>query len=131
MHKSKSSLESARILLKAGKIEESVSLSYYAMYNCLLALLFKCGIKSENHSASISLLKELFHNDDAFQIISFGKKERVDKQYYIDFKESREDAIDMADKAEEFRVVLRLIMDNLQDNQLSKLRKELEESLHV
>ena len=58
--KSESNLMSAKILSENNKLEESVGLAYYSMYNQLLALLSKIGIKSENHSASIILLKELF-----------------------------------------------------------------------
>ncbi|MCX6814716.1 MAG: HEPN domain-containing protein, partial [Candidatus Aenigmarchaeota archaeon] len=42
--KSESYLESARILLERGKLEESVSMAYYSMYHVLTALLFRTGI---------------------------------------------------------------------------------------
>ena len=57
------------------------------MYNMLTALLYFAGIRCENHSASIIILKELFGIDNSK--ISFAKTERVDKQYYIDFKISK------------------------------------------
>ena len=60
MIKSESNLISAKILLGNERLEESVSLTYYSMYHLLNALLFKVGIKSENHTASIILLKLLF-----------------------------------------------------------------------
>ncbi|MBS3088829.1 HEPN domain-containing protein [Candidatus Pacearchaeota archaeon] len=52
--KSESNLTSAKILLNNNRLEESVSLAYYSMYHLLIALLFKIGIKSENHSGSIN-----------------------------------------------------------------------------
>ena len=58
-------------------------MSYYARYNLLLALLFKAGIKCENHSGSILLLKLLFEKSELYKIISDAKKERIDKQYYV------------------------------------------------
>ena len=79
LRKSESHLESAKILLNSGKLEESVSMAYYGMYHSLISLLFKCGIKSENHSTSIFILKELFHQDNLAKEISFGKKERIDR----------------------------------------------------
>jgi len=100
--KSDSHIESAKILLRSGKLEESVSMSYYAMYHCLLALLFRYGIKSENHAVSIILLKELFKENNLAELISFGKSERFDKQYYTDFEITKMDAEDMVRKAEEF-----------------------------
>ena len=57
LKKSESNLVSAKILLKSNMLEESVSLAYYSMYHILIALLFYVGIKSENHTASIVLLK--------------------------------------------------------------------------
>lgn len=49
MTKSESNLISSKILLANERLEESVSLAYYSMYHLLIALLFKVGIKSENH----------------------------------------------------------------------------------
>ena len=79
--KSRNSLKSAQILLQNRQIEDAVPLAYYSMYYVLTALLFKVGIKCENHSASIIILKELFRIDDS--AISFAKTERVDKQYML------------------------------------------------
>ena len=56
LEKSKNCLTSAKLLLKSYLYENSVNMSYYAMYNSLIAFLFKIGIKSENHSGSILLL---------------------------------------------------------------------------
>ena len=98
--KSESSLASAKILLNNSKFEESVSLAYYSMYHLLTALLFKVGIKSENHSASIILLKELFSLDN--KLISDAKKERIDKQYYVGFTLIKKDAEEIILNAEAF-----------------------------
>ncbi len=62
--KSESNLVSSKILLENQKLEEAVGLAYYSMYHLLTALLYKAGIKSENHSASIILLKEIFDQDN-------------------------------------------------------------------
>ena len=91
LQKSDSHFESAKILLTSDKLEESVSMAYYGMYHSLLALLFKCGIKCENHAASILLLKEVFNENNLVKEISFAKKERIDKQYYTDFKLTKQD----------------------------------------
>ncbi|MBI5332407.1 MAG: HEPN domain-containing protein [Candidatus Aenigmarchaeota archaeon] len=49
--KSESNLISAKILLKNGRLEEAVSLTYYSMYHMLTALMYRTGIKCEKHSA--------------------------------------------------------------------------------
>ena len=79
VQKSEKSLSSAKALLELGNFEDSVALAYYAMYHCLLALLFRVGIKCENHTAAIVLLKSVFGIDN--QEIFKAKADRVDKQY--------------------------------------------------
>ena len=81
--KSESNLMSAKLLFDNDKLEEAVTLCYYSMYHSLIALLFRVGIKCENHAGAIILLNKLFgiENSD----IAFAKKERIDKQYYTDF----------------------------------------------
>ena len=98
--KSESNLASAKILLDNQRLEESVSLAYYSMYNMLTAVLFQVGIKCENHTASIILLNALFGIDN--KSISFAKDERIDKQYYVDFGVTREDTVELIETAEEF-----------------------------
>ncbi len=100
MQKSESYLASAKLLLKNNRLEEAVSITYYCMYYMLLALLFRVGIKSENHMASILLLEKVFGIDN--QKIMFAKEERIDKQYYIDFQVTKKDVEDLVQIAESF-----------------------------
>ncbi|MBI3190606.1 HEPN domain-containing protein [archaeon] len=78
IEKADNCLKSAKLLLEYSLYENSVSMSYYAMYNSLTALLFKVGIKCENHAGSIILFKKLFGRMDLFKVISFAKEERID-----------------------------------------------------
>lgn len=100
------------------------------MYNSLTSLLFKTGIKCENHAGSIVLLKKLFGRVDLFKIISFAKEERIDKQYYVtsekNFVLTKESAEDMVAKAENFLVKMKLVIAELKNEQTEKLRKEFE-----
>ena len=68
--KAENCLKSAKILFQSQLYENSTSEAYYCMYNSLLSLLFKIGIKSENHSASIILFDKLFENKDLVKINS-------------------------------------------------------------
>ena len=65
LQRSNESLSSSKALLKIGNLKDSVALTYYSMYHCILAALFRIGIKCENHAASIILLKEVFEIDNA------------------------------------------------------------------
>lgn len=77
-------------------------MAYYAMYHCLLALMFSCGIKCENHTGNILLLLDVFKRPDLHKVISNAKEERIDKQYYVDFEATKEDAEKLITDAQEF-----------------------------
>lgn len=123
-------LKSAKILLRNNLYENSVSMSYYTMYNSLTALLFKTGIKCENHAGSIILLKRLFGKVELFKIISFAKEERVDKQYYVTSEENfvltKGSAKDMVEKAEDFLVKMKLIITELKNEEIENIRLEFD-----
>lgn len=124
IEKSESYLISAKILLDNNRLEEAVSMAYYSMYHILTALLFKTGIKCENHSASIILLKEIFDIDNSD--ISFAKKERVDKQYYVDFHLTSEEVKDMIKKAEIFHKKLFDFISKLNNEKIGIYKEKLE-----
>ena len=121
-------LKSAKLLLQHNLYENSVSMSYYTMYNLLTALLFKCGMKCENHAASIILFKRLFGRADLFKTISFAKEERIDKQYYVtsekDFVLTKEATEDMLKMAEDFLVKMKLLTAELKNEQTVNLREK-------
>jgi len=122
LEKSESNLISAKILLDSERLEESVSLVYYSSYHLLLALLFKIGIKSENHSGSVILLNELFNLDNSF--ILFAKKERIDKQYYVDFHITKEEVKELIIKAEEFNEDLLDFISKLVNDDINLYRSK-------
>ena len=122
LEKSKSNLIAAKILLANNRFEESVSLSYYSMYHSLSALLYLVGIKSENHSASIIILKEIFSIDNSKLL--FAKKERVDKQYYTSFFISKEDVKEMITIAENFNNLILEFFSNLKTEQIKFYRNK-------
>ncbi len=126
--KSDNSLKSAKVLLNENLYENSISMSYYAMYNSLISLLFKAGIKSENHTASIILLKKLFGLDDLNKIIFEAKKERVDKQYYITNEEIKEvdeeTSKKMIEDAEKIILEINAYKIRLDEEKINELRKK-------
>src|SRR3989344_5532398 len=125
LEKANDCLKSAKLLLQNKLYENSISMSYYTMYDSLTALLFKTGIKCENHSGSILLLKKIFDRTDLFKIISFAKKERIDKQYYITSKDNlkltKESTEDMFKKAEEFSIQIKILINNLNIKKIEKI----------
>jgi len=119
-------LKSAKILFQSQLYENSTSEAYYGMYNSLLSLLFKIGIKSENHSASIILFDKLFANKDLVKIISWAKGERIDKQYYVEtqqiVKVTKESCNEMILKAEDFLVKMKLLINELNNEKISSTK---------
>lgn len=102
-------------------------MSYYAMYNLLVALLFRVGIKCENHGGSILLLKLLFDKNDLFKLISDAKKERIDKQYYVTTEKdevTKESAQELLDNAEDFVIKIKLAIKNLNNDYIDEIREK-------
>ena len=122
--KAEDCFKSAKLLLEHELFENSIQMSYYAMYNSLLALLFKCGIKSENHAGSILLFKELFKRQEMFEIISDAKEGRIETQYYVVSTQSREPARAMFSDTEEFLVQMKLIITKLSTGEIERIRSE-------
>jgi uncharacterized protein (UPF0332 family) len=126
LEKSDNSLKSAKLLLANNLYENSVGMSYYAMYNSLTALLVKTGIKCENHSGSILILKLIFDKKDLFSIISDAKKERIDKQYYITEEKdeiTKEVAEQLLQHAEDFALNLKVIIKEISNDYINGVRE--------
>lgn len=131
--KAENCLKSSKILIQNELYENSTSEAYYCIYNSLLALLFKIGIKSENHSASIILFEKLFDNENLAKIALWAKEERIDKQYYVEtqqiIKATKESCNEMIVKAEDFLLKLKVIISELNNEKIIQIRKSFKELL--
>jgi uncharacterized protein (UPF0332 family) len=121
IERSEESMRSAKALLQIDSLKDSVALTYYSMYYSLLALLFRVGIKCENHTGAILLLLEIFEIDNT-QIIS-AKKERVDKQYYVDFSITKQEVNEMIRIAHDFNAELFDIIERINQTSVEKYRQ--------
>src|SRR3989344_7564776 len=127
--KSANCLKSAKLLLQNNLYENSVGMSYYAMYNQLTALLFMAGIKCENHAGSILLLKILFNEEELFKLVSNAKKERIDKQYYVTTEKdeiTKEIAEELLKNAENFVLKMKLLVKRLNNDSITKIRNNFD-----
>jgi len=118
--KSKNSLKAARILLEQELLAEATSLAYYAMYHKATSLFYLIGIKCENHTATIILLKDLFNINN--KEISIAKKERVDKQYYTTFTINKGQVLESIKIAEKFIDELDLFIDKITNQEKIKFK---------
>lgn len=112
----------AKILLEQNLPDKAVPHVYYGVYNLVLALLFKTGIKCENHTTSIFLLKDLFGLDNSF--MELAKKKRVDVQYYIDVSLTKKDVYDLISQAEGFRDILLDFISKLTKDSINLYRNK-------
>ena len=122
LKKSESNLISARLLLDNDLFEQSVSMAYYSMYYSVLALFFATGIKCENHTAAIILLKKVFSIDNAD--LEHAKTERIDKQYYVSSAPVRDDVVALIQTTESFNAELLDVIDRLTNEKIEKFRKK-------
>ena len=123
--KSNNCMKSAKLLLQNNLYENSISMSYYAMYNLLLALLFRVGIKCENHGASILLLKLLFEENSLFNLISQAKKERISSQYYVATEKdeiTKEITKELLNNAENFVLKVKVVIRDLSNDKIEETR---------
>jgi uncharacterized protein (UPF0332 family) len=129
LQKANECLASAKLLLTNNLLENSIINSYYTMYNSLLSLLFKTGIKSENHSSSIILLEELFQKEDLYNTISKAKEERIDKQYYVESTAniSNESSQGLLNNSEDFLTEIKLSIESLNTEQINNFRDKFKE----
>lgn len=128
--KSENCLRVAKLAFNAGIYENAVSEAYYSIYNAAQTLFFKCGIKCENHSAAVILIRKLFGLEDLYLIFSDFKQDRIDNQYYVTgtsneaaTKENCEERIKVAQK---FNAKLRAYMEHLNLEDIKRIRTGFE-----
>jgi uncharacterized protein (UPF0332 family) len=125
LKKSDNCLKAAELLIANGLYENSVSDSYYAIYNSITALLRKVGIKCENHAVSISLLETLFSETVLRDIASKARESRIDSQYEIDVSASKAKAVELQCRAENFVTAVRMVSRKLTNEKSEKIRQKL------
>ncbi len=125
--KSENSLKASKILLENNLIEESVTMSYYSMYHKATCLLRYCGIKCENHKATIILLTDLFKIET--KLLQHAKDKRILNQYKTDFSSEKHDAVKLIKQTEEFIAKIDFYIDLLTSEDLKDLIEILKEKV--
>jgi uncharacterized protein (UPF0332 family) len=106
------------------------TISYYAKYFAVYALLSRMGIKCEIHTCTISLFSYLFSNDMSPQLMQDlrqAKDDRVDAQYYI--ASVTIDSSKMLADTKEFVIMVEEIIDRLNPQKISDIRKKIKTEL--
>lgn len=133
--KAEDCIKSSKILFQNKLYENSTAEAYYGIYNSILSLLFLIGIKSENHSASIILLDKLLENKELSNIASWAKEERIDKQYYVDNKQtlelSKKSCNNIILESEKFLLKIKIIINEMNNEKINEIRKNLKTLLNI
>lgn len=104
--------------------------AYYARYFAFYGLLQKCGIKSEIHDCTISLMYFLFIEENLiekrfYNELQLAKELRIDTQYYIteeiDLNKLKKDS----ETARSFVLKIEEIIEELTIEQIKKIRDKL------
>ena len=129
--KSEKCIKVAKLAYDAEIYENAVSEAYYSIYNTVQSLFFKCGIKCENHSGAVLLIKELFNLEKLYHVFSEFKKDRIDNQYYIPVNDTEPVNKNKCDEriitAQRFNAELRACLGKLTIQQINDMRKKFEE----
>ncbi len=129
--KSENCARVAKLAFNDGIYENAVGEAYFSIYNSVTALFYKCGIKCENHSAAVILIKQLFKLEKLHLIFSEFKKDRIDNQYYTPIANGQPITKEKCDErlktAQKFNVELRAHMEKLTLEDIKDIRKKFEE----
>ena len=122
--KAADSLTIAKLVFRNKFYESCIINSYYGMYNISLSLLFKCGIKSENHTATIMLIEQLFKIDAS--VLRQAKQDRIDAQYYLPEKNGNDIDEDIAEQsikdAENFIYTIKIVIEKISGREIQDAR---------
>ena len=103
----KEKLESAKLLLEYGKLKDSVSRSYYAMFTSVRALLARDGVDFSKHVGVISYFQKEYIKTGRLDVkyskyISQAFQIRNNTDYADFYIVSKSDAEEQYEKAEDF-----------------------------
>ncbi|MBU0471753.1 MAG: HEPN domain-containing protein [Nanoarchaeota archaeon] len=128
--KAESSLNMLESAAEKDELDWISTTAYYARYFAFYALLQKCGIKSEIHDCTISLMHFLFVDENIIEEnlyteLLLAKDLRVDTQYYvteeIDIDKLKKDS----NTANSFVLEMEEVIENLTQKQIDTVRNKL------
>jgi uncharacterized protein (UPF0332 family) len=130
INKAKSALNMLDSAAEKDEIDWIATTAYYSRYFALYALLQKCGIKSEIHDCTISLMNFLFVEEniiekELYAELLLAKDLRVDTQYYVTEQIDKEKLKADSAKARNFVLKMEELSEKITKDQINKLCKKL------
>jgi uncharacterized protein (UPF0332 family) len=115
----KQSLEDFEMVKKSNKKWQVIT-AYYSCYDALYALLMKVGVKCEIHDCTLALMSYFGFSEDDVLFMQELKMNRINVQYY----RKKPSALTI-DKVKRFIEKSKLLLINLNDNKIEKIRDRL------
>jgi len=130
VEKAKSALNMLDSAIEKEEIDWIATTAYYSRYFALYALLQKCGIKSEIHDCTISLMHFLFVEEniipeELYTELLLAKDLRVDTQYYVTEQIDKEKLKTDSATARNFVLKIEEVIENVMPEQINKIRQKL------
>ncbi len=130
LKKAKSALNMLSSANEKNEVDWIATTAYYARYFSFYALLQKCGIKSEIHDCTVSLMYFLFVEENLvkeyfYKELRLAKDLRVDAQYYVAEELDKQKLKKDSETARNFVLEMEKVMDNLTNEEIKLLRDRL------
>ena len=130
IEKAKSALNMLDSAIEKEEIDWIATTAYYSRYFVLYALLQKCGIKSEIHDCTISLMhfllvEENIVEEQVYAELLLAKDLRVDTQYYVTEQIDKEKLKTDSATARSFVLNMEEVIENITETQIQKIRQKL------
>ncbi len=128
--KAKSALNMLDSAIEKDEIDWITTTAYYSRYFALYALLQKCGVKSEIHDCTISLMHFIFVDEkiikeELYRELLLAKDLRVDTQYYVTEQIDKEKLKTDSATARNFVLKMEEVIENLTNDKIKTIRQKL------
>lgn len=123
--KAEEALESMRVNIIR---EWKISTAYYTLYFSLYAILVKIGIKCEIHSCTLEFARQFlkdYFEENELSFLKDSLKARIDAQYYVNRNVPDSQFDEMLQRAPEFFVKCKSIVQKLSEKKISEIRAKL------
>lgn len=128
--KAKSALNMLTSATEKDEVDWIATTAYYARYFAFYGLLQKCGIKSEIHDCTISLMHFLFVEEKwieehFYKELQLAKDLREDMQYYVTEELDKVKLKKDAETARDFVLKMEEIADAITEKKVNQLREKI------
>ena len=128
--KAKRALNMLTSAAEKDEVDWTATTAYYARYFAFYGLLQKCGIKSEIHDCTISLMHFLFVEEKLIEKhfyteLQLAKDLREDMQYYVTEELDKVKLKKDAETARSFVLKMEEVVDSITKGQVNQIRDKI------